>query len=662
MAVENIPHWTILPNWRTPVMERLECLTAVLASPSGAEQRFAARWSPRRYLEPLVTPVGRVRTLFDMAVGAVGASSWYVPVWHDTQYLTETLGIGDTVLNCETEYREFAVGGHVMLWRDEFTSTVLEVASMSPTSLTFVAGPAASWPAGTRLFPAVKARLAEMPSMGRRGPRAIENSIRFIVETENDYTDAAVTLPYPTYDSFMVLTTHPDEGQDITHGRMRLLEDIDGETGLSRRYDTASIDFTLQRHHWLNVGRQEHAEIRSLFYALDGRRGLLWLPTFANDFEIVADADDTDTSIEVALCGFTAFGGPRFGRDRIWIKMRDGTNIFREITGSALTIDGTETIQLDAALGADLTPANVARISFMALSRLDSDIMEIEHATDTDGASRVALNFRSAPNLRVANEWAIPTLPMSEMTEGECGATNCTPYDVFVNFGWQEDDTAIVYALATPNNDSGHIWFSSAGGVNDLQMLDVANFYDSSPFGYTMNVQSTNPGGGELYMTIEIEDGGSMPMVHFMQGPAEDLGDCDAGYVAKGACTLTLTVSTATPFRIPFSPAVSAATGGPEGTLPFETTTASFFPHPSPYHLVLVWDGSSMALYECDNFGGPVGDPLGTGLTYELEWSSNNFGPLYIGHVELGVFPDGAGDIEVLISFTDFRRICACPE
>lgn len=427
MPVEDLPHWTILPNWRTPVMERLECLTAVLASPSGAEQRFAARWSPRRYLEPLVTPVGRVRTLFDMAVGAVGVSPWYVPLWHDVQSLTETLGIADTVLNCETEHREFVAGGFVMLWRDEFTSEVLEVASVGLTSLTFVAGPAASWPAGTRLFPAVKARLAEMPSMGRRSSRVLENSIRFMVETHNDFVDPDVTLSYPTYESLPVLVTSPDESQDITHARMRLLEDLDSETGLSRVYDTAGIDFTLQRHHWLSVGRQEHAELRTLFYTLDGRRGLLWLPTFAADLEVVDPIDSTDTAIVVGKCGFTAFGGPRFGRDRIWIRTRSGVDIFREITGSTLGSD-TETIQLDSAVGEDLEPQDVLRVSFMALSRLDSDTLEIEHFTDTEGGSRVAMNFRSLPDIRSAADWTPTPLPNSATTEGECGTeTICTP-------------------------------------------------------------------------------------------------------------------------------------------------------------------------------------------------------------------------------------------
>lgn len=486
MPVENLPHWTILPNWRAPVLERLECLTAILASPSGAEQRYAARWSPRRMFEPLVTPVGRLRTLFDMAVGAVGVSSWYLPIWHDAQTTTESLGIGDTALNCETLHREFKAGGFVMLWRDEFTSEVLEVASVSSGALTFVAGPAAAWPAGTRLFPAVKARLTDMPDMARRGPRAIENAIRFMVETENDFADANVTLPYPTYGGFLVLTTEPDESQDITHGRMRLLEELDSDTGLSRRYDTAGIDFTIQRHHWLNVGRQEHAELRTLFYTLDGRRNLLWLPTFADDFEVVAPALSTDAFIEVAKCGFTAFGGAREGRDRVWINLRSGTNIFREIVGSSLTIDGTENIQLDSALGVAFDPDDVAHVSFITLSRLDSDTIEIEHYTDINGSSRVAMTFRSAPNIRSALNWTPPGFLLNAMTDGACGG--CTPATLDLEI---QDP----YWITAQGSDGGNgYWVNSSSGMYGFEMSEAVS-------GRSYSVTNVSPGNVNITLT-----------------------------------------------------------------------------------------------------------------------------------------------------------------
>lgn len=427
MAVENLPKWTLLPNWRTPVLERLESMTSVLTSRTGAEQRFAVRWSPRRYLEPMVTPAGPARTLFDMAVGTVGVSPWYVPLWHDRQDLAEALGAGDTSLNAETLHREIKAGGFVMLWADEFTAEVLEVTSAVAGVITFAAGPAVEWPAGSRLYPCVRARLVDMPEMSRRGPAVLENSVRFMVDTDNDYVDPdVVSLPYPTYLDFPVLTTRPDEGQDITHGHARLFDEIDGESGLLLRYDTAGIDFTTQQHQWLSLGRQEHAELRTLFYYLDGKRSPLWLPTFADDFTLVEDVLATDDALVVERCGFTAYGGPRVGRDRLWIALRDGTNIFREITGSSLAING-ESIVLDSDVGTAFAVSDVARICFIALSRLDTDTVEINHHSDTEGASRVSLTFRSAPDIREAADWFPMGFPNTNESDEPCGTPSCSP-------------------------------------------------------------------------------------------------------------------------------------------------------------------------------------------------------------------------------------------
>jgi hypothetical protein len=427
MPVENLPRWSILPNWRQPVIERLECLTAVLTSPTGAEQRYAARWSPRRTFEALMTPSGLVRTLFDVSVSAVGGAPWYLPVWHDGQTLEAGLGANTTVIPADTRHYEFVTGGFVMLWADEFTTDVLEVASVASNSVTVVGGSAAAWPPGTRLFPAVKARLTDMPEMQRMGSRILENAVRFMVETANDFTDEEAEIGFPEYQGFYVLTTRPDEGQDITHGRARLLDEVDGETGLTRRFDQAGKDFTLQKHHWLSVGRKEHADLRALFYELDGRRTPLWLPTYADDFTLVAPVAPASTGIEVARCGFTQYGGPRFSREDVWIHLRDGTNLFRRITGSSFTLDGTEIIQFDSALGVAFDIADVARISFMALCRLDADTMEIEHYANADGASRVALTFRSVPDTRTAAEWEPPPLQNAVPNDEPCGEVACIP-------------------------------------------------------------------------------------------------------------------------------------------------------------------------------------------------------------------------------------------
>lgn len=424
MAVADLPFWTILPNWRQPVIERLEALTSVLGSPSGAEQRFGARWTPRRSFEALTTVSGLNRMLFDSAIGAVGGNPWWLPVWPDVQRLTIPVPSGNGSISCVTTNREFRAGGFAMLWRDEFTAEVVEVTSVSAGLLTLASGPASSWPAGTRLFPAVQARLTDMPNMNRIGSRILENSIRFETIGDNESTEAA---PITVYDGLPVLTIRPDEGESMTHGYSRLFDEIDGETGLKRRYDTADIGFTVQQHQWLSIGRQDRAELRALFYHLDGRRELLWLPTFADDFDLVEPLSAGSNSIEVRRCGFTAYGGPRLNHRDVMIALRDGTTIFRRITGSTLTLDGTELVVLDSALGVNADVRSVRQICFLVQSRLDSDVLELTHHSDLEGAARTSLAFRSAPDTREGSDW-FPVLPPDmTMNDNPCGVAECVP-------------------------------------------------------------------------------------------------------------------------------------------------------------------------------------------------------------------------------------------
>lgn len=434
MTVENLPLWTIRPNWRAPVTERLEWSTAVLRSPTGAEQRFGLRWSPRRSFEATVTPRGPTRTLFDLAVGAVGPDAWYIPVWHDVSRLATTLTATDTTLAIDTVDREFAVGGFVFLRESDFQSEVLEIAALSDTQITFVAGPSRDWPKGTRVYPAVKGRLFDQPSMQRRASRALDGAIRFEVIGANDVTGSWGGAP--TYRGLPVVTIAPNEVTDLTHAYEALFDTQDNAIGIAERTRTSDIGFTVQAYNWTAIDRAQHAELRAMFYALAGKQNLAWLPTFADDLYVVAPIGAADTSMEVALCGFTAFGGPRENRQDIQIVLRDGTQIHRRITGSALTGNGTETINLSSAFGQSVPVSQIKRVSFMAVSRLDTDIIELVHLTDARGVMQVSAPFRSAPDIRDADDYT-PSEPTNTMkSDGPCG--ECNPGLVpisYVDFG-----------------------------------------------------------------------------------------------------------------------------------------------------------------------------------------------------------------------------------
>lgn len=418
MAVASLPHFTLLPNWRDRgVSERLEWLTSVLGSPSGAEQRFALRLTPRRSFEALFTAAGAERTLLDLAVGKTGAGDWWLPLWHDVGRLTADAASGAGSLLLDTTNREFAAGGFAMLHGGAFSSEVVEIASVASGSLTLAGATAAAWPAGTRVFPAVRAALAEQPRFTKKGGRAFEGVIRFEVSGANPWTAATLSADYLGYP---VLADRPDEAEDITHAYSRLVAELDGQTGLKARVDTAGLGFTAQQYRWFLHDRAQHAAFRSLLYALQGRLVPVWLPTFTDDLTLAAPASSGATTIEVALCGYARFGGPRVGRRDIRIELDNGVVMHRRVSAAAEGAT-TETLTLASGISQDISPETVRRISFMSLSRLDQDAVEIVHHTDTRGVSTATATFKSTPESRVADAWAPPALLQTVQTPWECG-------------------------------------------------------------------------------------------------------------------------------------------------------------------------------------------------------------------------------------------------
>jgi hypothetical protein len=412
MPVEILPHWTFPANWRTPVVERLEWRSAVLASVTGAEQSFATRMSPRRTFEALVTPNGTARTRFDLAVGDVGVDFWYVPLWHDAAPLDAPLVGGVTEIPVDTTGREYAAGGFVMLTDAIGRSEVAEIDSVAPDALTLVEPTDLPWPVGTIIYPAIKARLTDQPSMSRRANRTFEGQVRFIAVAENDFP-AADSLT--TYLGLPVLTVEPNEATDLTHAYERIFDEIDGDVGLVQRSHTSSVGFTVQGYNWWSLDRAQRADLRALFYYMQGRNNPVWLPTFAEDFDVVS----AGTGLTVKECGFTFYGGPRENRQDVQIVLHDGTILFRRIESSTLGFGGVESLVFDTPLSG-ISAADIRRVSFMSRCRMSSDNVDFNHLTD--GVSQAAAQFRTAPDTRSVSDYADVNLGNTTPDSLECGA------------------------------------------------------------------------------------------------------------------------------------------------------------------------------------------------------------------------------------------------
>lgn len=391
MTIENLAVWSLYPDWADGIKESLEFLTTVAESPFALEQRRGLRLSPRQSFEYSYVLKGPDRTHFDLLTMRSSGSPIWLPLWHEVELLKDATARGDTVLHVDTidteirQVRYLFIGGN-----NDFE--LAEITAWEDTSITVSTGLANSWPKGTRIVPIKKCRVDQQPSTTRHTELVSTSRVRFI-SLEKNLTDAA--SPFNLFGQQYVLEDDPNEVDDLSYNYERVMSVLDNTMGLQYLHDVT--ERILQQFAWWAKGRAQLRRLRGMFYALDGRRVPVWVPTIYSDFEAVEGIHIHDAAINVKRCGFTELGGPTFNREYILIYARSGERYYRKIVNSVIIGDGSvERLILDTWLDVELTNSQILRISFLVLSRLDQDSIEFQHHTATRGMTTAVAVFRSA--------------------------------------------------------------------------------------------------------------------------------------------------------------------------------------------------------------------------------------------------------------------------
>jgi hypothetical protein len=191
MAADNeLPVWTIRPNWRNGVLERLEWLTDIMSGTYGTEQRTALRLSPRRTFEMTFNPDGQARSYFDLWLHRLGSAEFMVPLFHDRGRLSAAVTAGQNTIPVDTTYREFEEGGMaVILGRDPFTFDTVEITDVAAGLLTIDGTLAYAWEEGSSVYPLRRTRISQESMLGALTNRVGEASLQFELNQANDIPD-----------------------------------------------------------------------------------------------------------------------------------------------------------------------------------------------------------------------------------------------------------------------------------------------------------------------------------------------------------------------------------------------------------------------------------------------------------------------------------------
>lgn len=425
MALLEIPVWTIPPDWTEPVVEGVEWLTSVLASITGVEQRMSIRQSPRRYIEYTVRAIGEWRTWFDALMTTQDQIDFYFPLWYEQGKLASNASSGGSTFVVHGIRTELNAADVVMLrgvrpWEYELAEVTSVTTSGGNSTFHLGANLASTWPKSTTtVYPVCVAQLNDQPSYNRITRNIVEASVRFDLKQINDWT---LSPTLPTYRSFSVIDIKTNEGDNQTGSYFRVNSTLDNTIGIPLRRDIGGISFPGSKSTNFILGRAALDDMRSFLYYMRGKANAAWVINPTDDFVLTHGLLSADTGIVVRRSGFADLNGPQTSRQDIRILLTDGTSLYRRITGAIVNGGGlTETLSIDSAIGQDIPRNEVVRISFMAIGRLDQDLVELSHTTDADGVCNVSLAVKLVPDLRDADDWDPPALQLTNF--GDCGPT-----------------------------------------------------------------------------------------------------------------------------------------------------------------------------------------------------------------------------------------------
>ena len=380
------------PNWSSPVEETLEDLTAVETSYTGREQVSGLRAEPRRIMQYNVRLHGDDVNLFDSLVYGWVGRFFAVPLWPEKSELTADVSTGATVLPLPTVGRTFAPGTLAVLFLSTTIYEIVEVATVTATSVTLVRPTERSWLASTVVYPLMISASDPNVSTSRQSDTHLDSVLRFTSSPVDNFPRAAAPAPSQTYRGEELYTGETNWISALNVEMMARETRQDGDsTGVFRLTRRAPFPLLQRGFRWMAKTREEAETIRQLLARRRGRRVPFWVPSGQRDFILALPATSAQPTLFVRNTEYGSLVQMHPSRRDIVIQLRDGTFICRRILAYSIDAQGRGALTLDNSAGVDLNSQNVKRISFLGRYRLSSD--EVTLTWMTDGLAVVETNL-----------------------------------------------------------------------------------------------------------------------------------------------------------------------------------------------------------------------------------------------------------------------------
>lgn len=411
----SLPVFSVLPNWKNGVLERLAWQTDVMESETDAEQRRSVRRNARRTFDASFLRQRHQRDRLDTFFVGLGPAEFMLPLWHEAVKLIDGLdmeGAGVFFADGQFVMREFRKGDLVFVnGGDPDDYDILQVGDTEQNRFSWASPPPRSWPPGTRIYPMRVARMGDqVPTMQNVTDTVSTATARF--ECVEPYTVE------PSWGGNLggqpLFRFIPDRAQTIDVSYNRRNYTLDNDSGVPITLDHGKYTATQLQMRLSLFGRADAYAFRQFLQAARGMARHFFMATHMQDVEPLGDIPAGSIDLLIRNQGFWQYMlRPQPIRVQLAFILRSGAQtLYRTITnvtpvyrtdpdGSLATplVVVSELLTLDSELP-QLALDDLRRVSFVAETRFAQDTFELLHATNSQAHVSTSLVFRQAMNPR----------------------------------------------------------------------------------------------------------------------------------------------------------------------------------------------------------------------------------------------------------------------
>ena len=372
------------PDWSRPVQETSEYLTDIRFSRNRTEQRRALRSKPRQFLEYRLVVRGSDLARFEYITWAAQARLVTVPLWPQINYLAQDVSAGSVTLPLTLPlYREFGPDFVVVLMApgQAATAVTLMAKDLNAGTITADRPLAATWPAGTRVYPTWLMNLPGSLSTRRPTSAVMEATVRL-----NRYVDTAPPLPFSqtpdmTVDGMEALIRRVNWADPMNVDMVFESDYLDADVG---PYVFEPIGDMAHRVRKATVVCRSRAEVEWWQAFIDRQRGRLRefiVPTWQHDLDLIP-VSTPGHFFEVQGTELAQYMPLNTTYSHVFVRKQGGDPAFYRINGIEADGVNNSTRILTEPWGEAYPTTDAELVCFATQVRLAADNLVVEWLTD----------------------------------------------------------------------------------------------------------------------------------------------------------------------------------------------------------------------------------------------------------------------------------------